>query len=88
MVSDLPSLKAGDRGTVAAVRVSAAAAKRLADMGFVRGARLEMVKPGCPCIVRIGGTCVGLGAGHQPHIQLHVPDCTEVDCPARAAKEG
>ena len=43
-------------------------AKRLADMGFVRGALVEMIRTGKPCLVRIGSTCVGLGADHQRSI--------------------
>ena len=40
-------------------------AKRLADMGFVTGAQIRMIRPGDPCIVGIGGTFVGLGAANQ-----------------------
>ena len=66
----LPNLKAGDAGIVERIAADRGAAKRLADLGFVHGARLEMVRPGAPCIVRIGGTCVGLGRLHQASIQL------------------
>ena len=40
-------------------------AKRLADMGFVTGAQIRMIRPGDPCIVGIGGTFVGLGGANQ-----------------------
>ena len=66
----IPELRAGDVATIAAITGSHGAAKRLADMGFVRGARLEMLAPGTPCIVRIDGTSVGLGAGYQEAILL------------------
>jgi len=66
----LRSLGAGDAGVIDRINTLQRAAKRLADMGFVCGARLEMIRPGKPCIVRIGGVCVGLGAGHQAAIQL------------------
>lgn len=69
-VRTLPSLSAGDAGVIDRINSRQRAAKRLADMGFVRGATLEMVRPGQPCIVRIGGVCVGLGAAHQAAIQL------------------
>lgn len=69
----LPTLKSGDQATVASIGGPESAAKRLADMGFIRGAEVTMVRPGMPCIVRIDGRCVGLGAGHQESIALLVP---------------
>lgn len=68
----LPVLKPGQAGRVAEVKALNGAAKRLADLGFVKGALLEMIRPGKPCIVRIGGSRVGLGAGHQDCISLEV----------------
>jgi len=41
------------------------AAKRLADLGFVPGVRVEMVRKGNPCIVRLDGTRIGLGTTLQ-----------------------
>ena len=69
----LPMLEAGDVALVAGISGAQVAAKRLADMGFVRGAEIEMVCPGSPCIVRIDSACVGLGAAHQHSIQLALP---------------
>ncbi len=66
----LPSLRAGDIATLRAITATETSAKRLADMGFVRGARIEMIQPGTPCIVRIDGAFVGLGAAHQESILL------------------
>ena len=66
----LPTLKTGEHGTIASINGDEGRAKRLADMGFVRGARVTMVRPGAPCIVRIDGRCVGLGGGHQQSILL------------------
>jgi Fe2+ transport system protein FeoA len=50
--------------------VSQNEAKRLADMGFVTGVRVEMVRIGEPCIVRLNGTLVGLGVAHQRVIRV------------------
>ncbi len=61
----LPKLKAGELGEVARVDNGELIAKRLADLGFVRGARVTMIRPGVPCIVRIDGRCLGLGAAPQ-----------------------
>ena len=63
--SDYTDLKAGDFGLIASINGARFSAKRLADLGFVRGAKVTMVRPGAPCIVRIDGRCVGLGAAHQ-----------------------
>jgi Fe2+ transport system protein FeoA len=70
MHESLPVLEAGEVGTIAGVSATQIAAKRLADMGFVRGARVEMLRPGTPCLVRIGSACVGLGAAHQDSVLL------------------
>ena len=60
----------GDVGVIRRIASGESGAKRLADMGFVRGVRVEMVRPGTPCIVRIDGQCVGLGRRHQDSIEL------------------
>jgi len=66
----LPKLKAGELGEVDRVDNGKAIAKRLADLGFVRGAQVTMIRPGVPCIVRIDGRCLGLGAGPQECIRI------------------
>ena len=64
----LSGLKAGEVAFVDRIASANGATKRLADMGFVRGARLEMLRPGAPCIVRLNGVCVGLGQAYQTSI--------------------
>ena len=64
----LSALNAGEAAAIVSIAASQASAKRLADMGFVRGALVEMIRTGKPCLVRIGSTCVGLGAEHQRSI--------------------
>ena len=66
----LCKLKAGESATVANIQSSQITTKRLADMGFVRGTRVTMIRPGKPCIVKIDGICVGLGKQHQESILL------------------
>lgn len=66
----LPQLHQGEKGTIEAIHEQGSLAKRLADMGFVRGVEITMVKPGSPCIVSIEGRNVGLGAAGQRRIQL------------------
>ena len=64
-------LRRGDVRVVVGIRTDPALGKRLADIGFVPGTRVEMVRPGSPCIVRINGTGVGLGTAHQRAILLN-----------------
>ncbi len=66
----LATLKGGESAFVREVSASASQAKRLADMGFVRGARIEMIRAGNPCIVRIEDARIGLGIPHQDSIEL------------------
>lgn len=61
VTSTLDSLSRGDVATVARISSELATAKRLADMGFLRGATVTVLRRGRPCIVRVGRTCVGLG---------------------------
>ena len=63
----------GETAAIMSIAATQTAAKRLADMGFVRGAVVEMIRPGKPCLVRISGTCVGLGVEHQRNIVVHRP---------------
>ncbi len=58
-------LKTGRTSIIVGIAAEHLSAKRLADMGFVTGARVKMVRRGNPCIVGIGGTFVGLGADNQ-----------------------
>lgn len=59
------SLRAGRSARVVGIHAEHLSAKRLADMGFVSGANVRMIRRGNPCIVGIGGTFVGLGAANQ-----------------------
>lgn len=68
----LSRLEAGELGTIASIDGEGRTSKRLADLGFVRGAHLTMIRPGEPCLVKLGRRCVGLGVGHQNSIQLEM----------------
>lgn len=63
--TSVSSLRSGNVVTVVGIDAEHLSAKRLADMGFVSGVRIRMVRPGDPCIVAIGGTFVGLGRRNQ-----------------------
>jgi Fe2+ transport system protein FeoA len=66
----LNTLKTGDVAFVDRIASANGATKRLADMGFVRGARLELLRAGAPCIVRLNGVCIGLGLAYQTSIMV------------------
>jgi Fe2+ transport system protein FeoA len=66
----LCALEPGQAGTISSVTADLGAAKRLADLGFVQGANLEMLCAGNPCIVRVEDARVGLGHAHQACIDL------------------
>ena len=66
----LVGLAPGQTALVDEISARPTMAKRLADMGFVHGTQIEMIRRGAPCIVRVGGTCVGLGIAHQASVLL------------------
>jgi Fe2+ transport system protein FeoA len=47
-------------------------AKRLADMGFIKGARLQMIRGGNPCILRVESTRIGLGRTYQADLEVRL----------------
>lgn len=69
-ISRVCDLRAGETGIVVSVEDDAREAKRLADLGFARGAGVEMLRTGKPCLVRTGGTFVGLGERLQRAIRI------------------
>ncbi len=66
----LGTLASGEDGTVAGVANECWPGKRLADLGFVPGVSLTLVRAGSPCIVRVAGKCLALGVGYQDAICL------------------
>lgn len=79
----LADLRAGESARVAGVAAEWESAKRLADMGFIRGARIDMLRRGSPCLVCIDGTRVGLGLAHQRSLWVE-----PLEAPARADSRG
>jgi Fe2+ transport system protein FeoA len=54
-VLPLPLLNAGQRARVDAVLGEGDLVRRLRELGLSDGAEVCMVRPGCPCIIRMGG---------------------------------
>lgn len=52
----LDRLPAGHHARVSAVLGPPDHVHRLAEIGLSPGCQLEMIRPGCPCIVRLGDT--------------------------------
>jgi len=61
----LARLGALETAFVVGIEAEETNAKRLADLGFVPGVRVQMVRRGAPCIVLLDGTRIGLGKEHQ-----------------------
>ena len=66
----LSSLSSGESARVAGVDATASSAKRLADLGFVPGVVVRMLRAGMPCIVSVDQTRLGLGRALQYSIML------------------
>ncbi len=61
----LRSMHVGEIGLITALRDSCTSARRLAEFGLIRGATVEMIRAGAPCIVRVDHTRLSLGAALQ-----------------------
>lgn len=66
----LRSMRAGDVGLVTALRDAHAGARRLAEFGLIPGTKVEMIRAGAPCIVRIDHTRLSMGASLQDGVLL------------------
>jgi Fe2+ transport system protein FeoA len=51
----LPLLHVGQRAQVDTVLGESELVRRLRELGLSNGAEVCMVRPGCPCIIRMGG---------------------------------
>ena len=70
----LRTMRPGETGRVTGLSVKNGAARRLAEFGFVRGARVEMIRSGAPCIIRLDQTRLGLGAALQDGVLMALED--------------
>jgi ferrous iron transport protein A len=68
----LPLLKAGQAAQIDQLLGPADAVHRLSELGLQAGRRIEMVQPGTPCIVKIGGSklCFRDGEAMQVLVRL------------------
>jgi Fe2+ transport system protein FeoA len=75
-------LAAGESGCVYDVSGSESFVHRLAEMGLRPGAALQMVSPGEPCLLNIGGHRLSLRC--EEHAMVLVEVCRDVTSPAAA----
>lgn len=66
----LRSMRAGEIGMVSGVCDKGPSARRLAEFGLVRGATVQMIRSGAPCILRIEHTRLSVGASLQDGVLL------------------
>jgi len=67
----LARLKRGQVGMIQDLIGLDGSTKRLADLGFLRGREVEMVRPGATCIVRLGRATIAMGNRIQHGIVLN-----------------
>ncbi len=66
----LRSMQAGEIGLITALRDSSPSVRRLGEFGLIRGATVEMIRAGAPCIVRVDHTRLSLGAALQEGVLI------------------
>lgn len=63
-------LESGTRAVVVSMSGAAAEVARLAELGLCRGARIEVVLKGRPCIVQVSGSRICLRPSKNLNIQV------------------
>ncbi|MCP4591215.1 MAG: ferrous iron transport protein A [bacterium] len=66
----LRAFRAGDVGLITRLDDTNGTTRRLAEFGLVRGATVEMLRAGSPCILRIEHTRLSVGAALQDSVHL------------------
>lgn len=51
--------------------------RRLREIGLRQGSRIEMIRPGCPCIIRLDGSKLCYRGCHRTRIMVR-PTSTDV----------
>ncbi len=68
----LSCLNPGEWGEIGQLLGPTEEVRRLEEMGFLGGATVEMVTPGAPCIVRLGGHKLCFRASDNLHVLVRV----------------
>jgi ferrous iron transport protein A len=67
----LEGLRSGDWAEVAEVGGEPGWIARLAELGIRAGSRLQVLQPGSPCLLRVGGTRLSLRAEQASQILVY-----------------
>jgi ferrous iron transport protein A len=65
-------LRAGQCGCIGQVVGACDVVQRLKEMGLYDGARVQMVRPGSPCIIRLQGQRLGFRMDDCAHVMINV----------------
>ena len=68
----LGRLRAGQGGCVGEVLGPCDMVHRLREMGLYDGARIQMIRPGSPCIIRLQGQRLGFRMDDCAHVMVRV----------------
>ncbi len=68
----LGRLRAGEGGCVGEVLGTCDMVHRLREMGLYDGARIQMIRPGSPCIIRLQGQRLGFRMDDCAHVMVRV----------------
>lgn len=70
----LTLLRAGQTARISQVLGNVELVHRLREMGLRDGAEIEMVRPGSPCLIRIGGHKLGFRGDEATRVLVSVGD--------------
>jgi ferrous iron transport protein A len=65
-------LRAGQGGYVGQILGTCDVVHRLREMGLYDGARVQMIRPGSPCIIRLHGQRLGFRMDDCAHVMIGV----------------
>lgn len=85
MLVPLELLSAGEWAEIGEVSGDAACVARLGELGLRPGARVQMIQPGSPCLVRLDGVRLALRSEAADHVLVEpVPAAVAGAVAARA----
>jgi ferrous iron transport protein A len=68
----LTLLRAGESGRVGEVIGAGDMVHRIREMGLYKGAQVQMIRPGSPCIIRLHGQRLGVRVDDVAKVLVHV----------------
>jgi ferrous iron transport protein A len=68
----LPFLRSGESGCVGDVIGTGCLVQRLREMGLRAGAKVQMVRSGSPCILRLDGQTLCIRSDEMSHVLVRI----------------